>query len=127
MGMYSKAVSEMYSKAVSEMYSQFETREAHQMEKYSKAVSEMYSQFGKREAHPMEKHIERLEKYIGQLVNFYGDELEVVGYGHNQLTGEPLLIVDASQTGGWSALDPSDVVFKDCEAYWYVSINDLID
>ena len=87
---------------------------------YSKAVSEMYSQFEKREAHPM-------EKYIGRLVNFYGDKLEVVGYKRNQLTGEPLLIVDASQTGGWSALGPSDVIFKDCEAYWYVGINDLID
>ena len=80
------------------------------MEKYSKAVSEMYSQFKKREAHPM-------EKYIGRLVNFYGKRLEVVGYSHNELTGDPLLIVDASQIGGWSALEPSDVILKECEGY----------
>lgn len=63
------------------------------MEKYSKAVSEMYSQFEKREAHQM-------GKYIGRLVNFYGDKLEVVGYSHKQLTDEPSLIVDAPQIGG---------------------------
>lgn len=76
--------------------------------------------FGKREARPM-------EKYIGRLVNFYGKELEVVGYTRNELTGEPLLIVDALQIGGWSALEPSDVILKKCESYWYASINDLID
>ena len=78
--------------------------------------------FEKREAHPM-------EKYIGRLVNFYGKELEVVGYSHNELTDEPLLIVEASQVGGWdqSALEPSDVIFKECESYWYASINDSID
>lgn len=90
------------------------------MEKYSKAVSEMYAQFKKKEAHPM-------EKYIGRLAHFFGGESEVVGYSRNELSDEPLLIVDASQSGGWSALDPFDVIFKDCEAYWYVDINDLID
>ena len=76
--------------------------------------------FEEREAHPM-------AKYIGRLVNFYGYKSEVVGYSHKQLTDEPLLIVDASQIGGWSALVPSDVVFKECESYWYVSVDDLID
>ena len=76
--------------------------------------------FEKREAHPM-------AKYIGRLVNFYGKRLEVMGYSRNELTGEPLLIVDASQIGGWSVLEPSDVVFKECESYWYAGINDLID
>ena len=76
--------------------------------------------FEKREAHPM-------EKYMGRLVNFYGEELEVVGYSHNESTGEPLLIVEALPFGGWSALEPSDVIFKECESYWYVSIKDLID
>lgn len=91
------------------------------MEKYSKAVSEMYSQSKHREAHPAEKYIGRLAKCCnGQLG-------EVVGYGDNELAGGPLLIVDASQTDGWSALEPFDVVFKECERYWYVSINDLID
>ena len=92
------------------------------MEKYSKAVSEMYSQFKQREAHPM-------EKYIGRLVNFYGDKLEVVGYSHNDLADEPLLIVDASQTDGWPAseLKPFDVVFKNCEKYYYVYTDNLID
>lgn len=75
--------------------------------------------FEKRKAYPM-------EKYIGRLVNFYGKELEVVGYSHNDLADEPLLIVDASQIGGWSDLEPSDVIFKECESYWYASINDLI-
>ena len=90
------------------------------MEKYLSAVSEMYSQFKKKEAHP-------LAKYIGRLVNFYGKRSEVVGYSRKELTDEPLLIVDASQIGGWSALEPSDVIFKECESYWYVGINDLID
>lgn len=49
--------------------------------------------FEKREAHPM-------AKYIGRLVNFYGKELEVVGYSHNEPTGEPLLIVEALPFGG---------------------------
>ena len=90
------------------------------MEKYSKAVSEMYSQFNQREAHPM-------EKYIGRFANYEDEQLEVVGYSHNDLADEPLLIVDASQNGGWSALEPFDVVFKECERYWYVSVDDLID
>lgn len=90
------------------------------MEKYLKAVSEMYSQFKQKEAHHM-------EKYIGRLVNFCGKRLEVVGYNRDESTDEPLLIVDASQSGGWSALEPSDVIFKECESYWYVSISDLID
>lgn len=76
--------------------------------------------FEKREAHPM-------EKYIGRLVNFYGKRLEVVGYSYNELTGEPLLIVEALPFGGWSALEPSDVIFKECEGYWYANIKDLID
>lgn len=90
------------------------------MEKYSKSVSEMYSQFEKREAHPM-------EKYIGRVADYGGEELEVVGYSYNKLADEPLLIVDASQSGGWSVLEPFDVVFKECEHYWYASIDDLID
>lgn len=90
------------------------------MEKYSKAVDEMYSQFKQREAHPM-------EKYIGRLVNYYGEKLEVVGYGDTELADEPLLIVKASQTEGWSALEPFDTVLKECESYWYAGIGDLID
>lgn len=76
--------------------------------------------FEKREAHPM-------EKYIGRLVNFYGKRSEVVGYSHNELADIPVLIVEALPFGGWSALEPSDVIFKECESYWYASINDLID
>lgn len=49
--------------------------------------------FEKREAHPM-------AKYIGRLVNFYGTRLEVVGYSRNELTGEPVLIVEALPFGG---------------------------
>ena len=92
------------------------------MEKYSKAVSEMYSQFKQREDHP-------LEKYMGRLVNYNGDKLEAVGYSCNELADEPLLIVDALQTDGWSAsaLESFDVVFKKCESYWYAEISDLID
>lgn len=90
------------------------------MEKYSKAVSEMYAQFKKREVHPM-------EKYIGRLVSFSGEKVEVVGYSYCERLAETVLIVDASQIGGWSFLGPADVVFKDCEYYWYASIDDLID
>ena len=93
------------------------------MEKYSKAASGMYSWF--KETHPM-------RKYIGRLVNFYGKRLEVVGCSYDELANEPLLIVDASTggdstVGGWTYLEPQDVVFKICDAYCYASINDLID
>lgn len=90
------------------------------MEKYSKAVSEMYSQFKQREAHQM-------GKYIGRLAYFRGEKLRVIGYSSPKWGIEPRLIVDASQNGGWSALAPFDVVFKECEGYSYISINDLID
>lgn len=90
------------------------------MEKYSNAVSGMYSQFGKREAHPM-------EKYLGRSVIYRGKKLVVVGYSHNGTGNEPLLIVDASQSGGWSCLCEDDVVFKRCAAYSYAIISNLID
>lgn len=90
------------------------------MEKYSKAVSEMYSQFKKRETHP-------LGKYIGRLVKYNGEELKVVGYSYRERLGEYVLIAEASKEIGWTDLDPSDVIFKDCEYFWYVRINDLID
>ena len=93
------------------------------MEKYSKAVSEMYSQFKKREANPM-------EKYIGRLALWGPRQLEVVGYNVDTL-GDGCLIADATLFGGlfggWTKLDPDDVIFKRCEAYCYVSIDDLID
>lgn len=90
------------------------------MEKYSKAVSEMCSQFKQKEAHPA-------EKYIGRLVRCSrGKVSEVVGY--TKYWGSLYsLIADATLFGGWRDLGVGDVVFKDCESYWYVSINDLID
>lgn len=92
------------------------------MENYSKAVNEMYSQFKKKEARQM-------EKYIGKLASYEGEQLEVVGYSRNDFADEPLLIVDASQTDGWPAseLMPFDVVFKNCEKYYYVYIDNLIN
>lgn len=91
------------------------------MENYSKAVSEMYSQFKKFEAHP-------LEKYVGRLAKCCGTELEVVGY-RNDADNVRSLIVDGTKIGGWvwELLDPQDVVFKDCECYFYVGIDSLID
>lgn len=90
------------------------------MEKYLKAVSEMYSQFKQREAHPM-------EKYIGKLARSgWGEFLEVVGYSRRP-DGSYSLIVDRSQGGGWSELEPNEVVFKECKYYWYASIDNLID
>lgn len=90
------------------------------MEKYSKAVSEMYSQFKQREAHPM-------EKYVGRLAYFCGEKLEVVGY-RNDAGSARLLITDGTKikAWGWKLLDTWDVVFKDCEIYCYVTVNDLI-
>ena len=90
------------------------------MKKYSKAVSEMYSQFIKVEAHPM-------EKYIGRFVSRNGEKLEVVGYRKG--TDDLSLIVDGAEGEGWypELLDSGDVIFKDCERYWYVDISDLID
>lgn len=90
------------------------------MKKYSKTVSETHSQFKKREPHP-------LEKYVGRRAAVRGSVLEVVGYSHSILDGEPMLIVDASRIGGWPALESFDVVFKECKYYWYADIDDLID
>lgn len=91
------------------------------MEKYSKAVSEMYLQFKKREAHP-------LEKYIGRLACCYGEKVEVVGYSAT-FDGVWALIVDGTKIDGWcrEMLAPGDVVFKECESYWYANISDLIE
>lgn len=90
------------------------------MEKYLKAVSEMYSQFKKREAHPM-------EKYIGRLARCGPGEIsEVVGYNAT-LAGARYLIVDCSGNGGWTDLEPNDVIFKEGKSYWYVKVSDLID
>lgn len=90
------------------------------MEKYSKAVRGKYPQFKRKEAHPM-------ERYIGRLVNYYGEKMEVVGYSHNALAGMDLLIVDGSQSGGWSELGPDDFVSRNCEAYYYAGIDDLME
>lgn len=90
------------------------------MEKYLKAVSEMYSQFKKVEAHPM-------GKYIGRLVKYNDRELEVVGYSYCEWAGEYMLIVEASEERGWPNLNLNDVIFKDCEYYWYVRMEYLID
>ena len=87
------------------------------MEKYSKAVSEMYSQF--REVHP-------LEKYVGRSAMRYGAKVEVVGYDAGTPGGH-CLIADAASFGNWRNLGADDVVFKRCETYCYVGIDDLID
>lgn len=87
------------------------------MEKYLKAVSEMYLQFKKREDHPM-------AKYVGRHVRLYGRAMEVVGYSKGTFTW---LIVDGSKSGGWTEQGRIDVVFKECESYWYADINNLID
>lgn len=57
------------------------------------------------------------------------NEFEVVGYSCKGLDDEGFLIVDASQSGGWLGLELEsfDFVFKECEYYWYININDLID
>ena len=67
-----------------------------------------------------------MEKYVGQLARCRGEKLEVVGYSVGALGGF-CLIADATLFGGWGNLYVCDVVFKRCEAYCYVSINDLID
>lgn len=76
--------------------------------------------FEKREAHPAEKYMGRLARCSR------GEVLEVVGYT-DYWDGSYSLIADSTLLGGWRDLDASDVVFKDCESYWYVNINDLID
>ena len=95
-----------------------------------------------REAHPMEKYIGRLAKLGDDELKLMGygcdelsavgcscNEFEVVGYSCKDLEDEGFLIVDASQSGGWLALElePSDFVFKECMYYWYVNIADLIE
>ena len=90
------------------------------MEKYSKAVSEMYSQFKQREDNPLEKCIGRLARCS------WGGTMEVVGYAVMP-DGSYSLIANASLYGGWTDLEPCDFIFKECESYWYVSIDNLID
>lgn len=75
--------------------------------------------YEKREDHP-------LKKYVGQLVSFSGEKVEVVGY-YADTSSISKVIVDASQIGGWTILERNDVIFKECGTYWYISIDDLID
>lgn len=75
--------------------------------------------FEKREAHP-------LEKYVGRLVSFSGEKVEVVGY-YADMSSIAKVIVDASQIGGWTILERNDVIFKECGIYWYLSIDELIE
>lgn len=89
------------------------------MEKYLSAVSEMYSQFKKKEAHPMEKYVGRLARCT------WGGISEVVGYSTCP-DGPRCLIVGCSKNRGWDILGPCDVVFKECEGYWYVRTSDLV-
>ena len=89
------------------------------MEKYLSAVSEMYSQFKKKEAHPMEKYVGRLARCT------WGGISEVVGYS-TWSDGAYSLIVESPKTWGWNSLGSYDVVFKECEGYWYVRTSDLV-
>ena len=89
------------------------------MENYSEAVREMYSQFKKKEAHPM-------EKYIGRHVRCDGKTLEIVGY-RRDTDNLGMLIVEASQSEGWTTLGFHDVIIKRCEGYLYAGISSLID
>ena len=75
--------------------------------------------FEKGEDHP-------LKKYIGQLVSFSGEKVEVVGY-YADMSSIAKVIVDASQIGGWTVLERNDVIFKECGIYWYLSIDELIE
>lgn len=85
---------------------------------YPKAVSGTYPQSG--ETHP-------LEKYAGRLARSgWGEVSEVVGYSRRS-DGSYALIVDFSGRGGWTSLEPNDVIFKECESYWYAGVNNLID
>ena len=94
------------------------------MEKYLSAVSEMYSQFEKREAHP-------LEMYVGRYVRVGNQKLEVIGYSKDIFWGDCcFLIVDGASLNGWSRTalkNQRDVVFKECEKYYYVGADNLID
>lgn len=94
------------------------------MEKYLSAVSEMYSQFKQREAHP-------LEKYVGRYVQVGNQKLEVIGYSKDIIWGDDgFLIVDGASLNGWrreALKNQSDVVFKNCERYYYVDADNLID
>lgn len=67
-----------------------------------------------------------MEKYVGKHAVCMGREEEVVGYA-KWANGLYSLIIDSSQGKGWTKSGLYDVVFKKCERYWYVSINDLID
>ena len=76
--------------------------------------------FEKREVHP-------LKKYVGRLAYFFGEKLEVVGY-RNDAGSARVLIADGTKMKGlsWEVLDTFDVVFKDCESYCYVFVDDLL-
>ena len=67
-----------------------------------------------------------MEKYVGRHVTYNGRTRKVVGYS-SWSDGLYSLIVGCPQSEGWSDLAPSDVIFKECESYWYTNINNLID
>ena len=85
---------------------------------------EKYSRFEKGEAH-------QLKKYVGRYVQFRGQKLEVIGYSKDSIWGDGcFLIVDGASLDGWSWMalkNQSDVVFKNCERYYYVDSDNLID
>lgn len=115
---------EKYLSAVREMYSQFKKKEAHPIKKYLSAVRKMYSRFKKKEACS-------LEMYVGRYVQVGDQKLEVIGYSKDNNWGDGrFLIVDGASLNGWSQTalnNQSDVVFKNCERYYYVDADNLID
>ena len=66
-----------------------------------------------------------MERYIGRYVVRLGAARKIVGYAAGP-GGLRLLIIDASQIGGWTRLGTYDVVFKECKMYLYVSIDNPI-
>lgn len=68
-------------------------------------------------------------EYVGHYVQCRGQKVEVVGYSKDPDSDNScLLIVDGASLGGhsWTSLGPNDVIFKDCESYYYVLVYDLI-
>lgn len=69
--------------------------------------------------------------YVGRYVQVGDQKLEVIGYSKEIIRGEGcFLIVDGASLNGWcqTALNnQSDVVFKNCEMYYYIDVDNLID
>ena len=59
-----------------------------------------------------------LEKFVGKTISDGGSKSVFMCVGYSLIKGQ--LIVDSGKDG-WSGLDIDDVIYMECESYWYLN------